>query len=318
MEPTFSNDTNRAEEARLRYENQQAPKRNFFQNLRQRFAQSKQDFAPRQLAENGKKYWWVLLILAVAGGIFAYYRTGRTIEPPAITLQGDAYLAIPLISLGLAFLFLFSLLETTARHDPLLLDFFAAWGTVAILVFGQLYGHDSPMFWFTLGVAFLAMVIGTIYNSGAKAKAKWWDRIDTTHWYVAGVALIFIYMMNSGTIPYPTYLPIVVPILITVIGIGKEFFRETVFGLVAIAVGIVPAITQSMFWITVGFAVTFFLAAIGAKLGWTQARGTTHSISIGNLKLEFVMAWDLVLFYLIEVVLIGFAIYGNRIVFAIG
>jgi hypothetical protein len=310
----------RAEAARLRYQESMAsePKRNFFQSLRDRITESKENFAPREIAENGKKYLWVLVVLAVAGGAFAYFRSGRTITPPAINLQGDAYLEIPLLGLGLAFLFLFSLLETTARHDPLLLDFLAAWGTVAILVAGELYGHDAPIFWFFLGMAFLGMVIGTFFNPIQETESKWWDRIDTTHWYVAGIALIFIYMMNSETIPYPSYIPIVVPIIVAAIGIGKEFFRETVFSLIAFAVGIVPAVTQSMTWIAIGFAVTFFLAAIGAKQGWTQARGTTHSISIGNLNLEFVMAWDLVLFYLIELVLIGFAIYQNYAVFTIG
>jgi len=309
-----------AEAAKLRYQDSLAskPKRNIFQSMRERFAKGKQDFAPREIAETGKKYWWVLVILAVAGGAFAYFRSGRTFEPPAITLQGDTYLEIPLLGLGLAFLLLFSLLETTARHDPLLLDFLAAWGMVAILTFGQLYGHDFPIFWIALGAALFAMVLGTFFNPIQEGESRWWNRIDTTHWYVAGVALIFIHMMDSKSIPYPTFLPIIVPIVITIIGIGKEFFRETVFSLIAFAVGIVPAVTQSVTWIAVGFAVTFFLAAIAAKKGWVTTRGTTHSISIGGLDLEFVIAWDLVLFYLIEVVLIGFAVYQNYAVFTIG
>jgi len=235
-----------------------------------------------------------------------------------LSLDGNVRLEIPLVSIGLGLLFVFSLLETTARGDPLLLDFFAAWGLTAILVIGQIFGHESNGFWFALGGAFLTMFVGTFFNPGQETENEWWNRIDTTHWYVAGVALIFIYLMGSKTIPYPTYLPIVVPIIIATIAIGKEFFRQSVFSLVAFAVGIVPAITQNLTWISLGFAVTFFLAAIGAKQGWITARGTNHTISIGKLNLKFIMAWDLVLFYLIEVVLIGFAIHQNYVVFTIG
>jgi hypothetical protein len=315
MDQAFSTSPiNRAEEARKRYENHErfGKVKAMFRGLRGRLPETE------SMTGGIKKYWWILVILAVAGGAFAYFKTSHAIKPPTITLQGDAYLEIPLIGLGLAFLFLFSLLETTARHDPLLMDFFAAWGTVAILVTGQLFGHNSPGFWFALGGAFLAMVIGTFYNPSQETEDAWWNRIDTTHWYVAGVALIFIYLMNSSAVPYPAYLPILVPVVIALIGIGKEFFRQAVFSLIAFAVGIVPAITQSVAWISVGFAVTFFLAVVGAKQGWVTARGTPHSISIGKLNLEFIMAWDLVLFYMIEVVLIGYAIYHNFAVFTIG
>jgi hypothetical protein len=305
-----------AKDAVERYLNKRESKPNVFQNMRERSTKGIGNLL-KGTKVIVKKYWWVFVILALVGGAVAYFGTGHTVKPPTISLRGNTHLEIPLLSLGLFFLFIFSLLETNAWHDPLLLDFFAAWFLVAILVFGQLFGHDSPGFWITLGAVLFAMVIGTIYNPNAKAKAKWWNRIDTTHWYVAGVALIFIYLMHSQTISYPSYLPIVVPILIAVIGIGKEFFRQTALSLIAFAVGIIPAVTQNVFWIVIGFIITMSMAAIGAQKGWIAPRGTSHTIPIGKHK-EFIVAWDLALFYLIEVVLIGYAIYHNYPVFAIG
>lgn len=306
------------------------PKRGWFQNLRERFGKpnrqgNKHD--PQQttsrnrlggLSETVKKSWWLIIVLALIGGAIAYFRTGHIIKPPVIAMHGNAHLTIPMLSLGLGLLFLFSLLESTARHDPLLLDFFAPWILVAILVAGQVLGHDSPWFWLPLGAALFAMVIATFYNPSEEGEEGWWNRIDTTNWYVAGVALIFIYLMNSEALPYPSYLPIVMPILVAAVAMGKEIFRQPIFSLIAIAIGIVPAITQNIIWIAIGLAIEVTVAAIGARQGWITARGTQHTIGIGGRNLEFIMSWDLVLFYVIEVVLIGFALYKNYPIFTIG
>lgn len=222
-----------------------------------------------------------------------------------------------LVNLGLIALIIFSLLESIASGDTLLIDFFSSWGVFSVLVYGGMYGTESHMFWFLVGAGVLGMIISTFWNPTEENEPKWWNRIDTTHWYVLGLALIFIYNMKSPTIPYPSYLPIVVPILIVVIGAGKEIFRQVIYSLVAIAIGIAPAVLQTGTALLIGLSVEVVIAAFGARQGWITSRGSGHEVNIGGRKFKLYLAWDVVLFYVAEVVLIGYALYGNYVVLTI-
>jgi hypothetical protein len=221
-------------------------------------------------------------------------------------------LKINLLGLGIVALIIVGLLESAARGDPILLDFFASWGMVALFVIGQIYHDYSTWTWGVFfGVGMLGMIIATVWNPSEENEPKWWNRIDTTHWYVVGLALIFIYLMRSTAIPYPTYIPIIVPILVTIIGIGKEIFRQVIFSLAAIAIGIVPAVLQTPAWLAGGLAAEVIIAAAAAHQGWITTRGTAHPINIGGREFRLFLDWDVVLFYIAEVVLIGYFLYGN-------
>ena len=241
-----------------------------------------------------------------------------TIQPTTSTSLHGLNLKINLLSLGFVALILFSLLESVARGDFILLDFFATWGLVALFEFGQIYHNYSTWTWGVFfGVGMLGMIIATIWNPSEENEPKWWNRIDTTHWYVVGLALIIIYLMRSTAIPYPTYIPIIIPILATIVGIGKEIFRQVMFSLLAIAIGIVPAVLQTPVALALGLAAEVIIAAAAAHQGWITTRGTAHPINIGGREFQLFLDWDVVLFYIAEVVLIGYALYGNYVLLAI-
>jgi hypothetical protein len=236
----------------------------------------------------------------------------RVVAPPAIQIF------VGILELGMMGLVLFSLFESTARRDPFLLDFFSCWIMVALLVFGQIYGHETQLFSVFLGAAGLGMLISTFYNPSDEASREWWDRFDTTHWYVASVALIILKLMGSAAIPYPEYVPIIVPIVVTIVGAGKEFFRQAGFSLLALTLGLIPAYMHTLGWIAGMLAVIVIIAALTMKVGWVTARKTDQSVSLGGRSVTFFLAWDLVIFYVVEVTLVGYLLYGNYPLITIG
>jgi len=258
-------------------------------------------------------------LIAVVGAVILFATRGWTAEPIAIQSEGPNGMSvvISLLHVGLLSLLILSLVESADRNDPLLLDFFSPWATVIILVLGQVYGIGW-WFWFLLGASLLAMVIGTFYNPAEEDDPSPLNRIDTTNWFVAGVALWFIYLLKSSAIPYPTYLPIMVPVLVTAIGAAKEFFRQPLISLIVVAIGLAPAFMQTPAWLLGGLTVAVIFAAVGAQQGWVTSRSVQHGIGIGGRRLEFFLAWDFVLFYVAEVVLIGYALYQNYTIWAIG
>jgi len=226
-------------------------------------------------------------------------------------------LSVNLLGLGLVGLFVFSLLECEAQGDNLMLDFFAAWGLVLLFVLGQIYGFTgNQLFAGLIGVGIAGMFIATFLNPTQESEPAWFNRVDTTHWYVLGLALIFIYLMRSASVPYPTYIPIIAPITVTILALSKEFFRQTQFSLMATAVGFVCALLQEG-WLALGLAVVLVIAILANKQGWATTRGTSHNLSLGGRTLRVFIAWDVVLFYIAEVVLVGYALYGNYAVLVI-
>lgn len=268
----------------------------------------------------------ILVVLGLIAAIWflapSFDVSGGTLPPvnSPIELPGKPsfQFTIGLLELGLAGLFVFSLLESSARRDPFLLDFFSSWIVVGLLVVGQLYGHDTPLFYSILGACVLGMVISTFFNPAQEASREWWDRIDTTHWYVAGSALIFLYLIGSSAVPYPAYVPILAPILTTIFAAGKEFFRQPKASLLAVGLGLIPAYLQDIAWVFGILAVEVMIAAFAAKQGWITVRKTDESVNIGGRSLTFSLAWDLVLFYVIEVALVGYLFYHNYPVLIIG
>ncbi len=246
-----------------------------------------------------------------------------TAQPSRIVIQGSAkslkglFKEIKLVTIGFIALLIFSLLESQAQGDPVLLDFFAAWGVTALLVVGQLYGHDNPLFWVLLGFGIGALVIGIIWNPSEENETKLINKIDTTHLYVLGWALIFLRFMKSSVFPYPDYVPVIIPILLIVVGMGKEIFRQVGFSLIVIGVLLIPAFIQTPVALSLGLAGAVAAAAIAAGQGWVTVRGSSKKLGIGGRELSVIIAWDIVLFYVAEVVFIGYLIYGNYAMFTI-
>jgi len=280
-----------------------------------------EDEEPVSRGLNFNQKWLIVpVVLAVVAVVaFFIYQNGGIKVPTSVSVQGpgNINIQVTLLSFALGCLFVLSLLESASRHDPLLLDFIGPWVLVAILVAGQLLGHQADWFKYSVGAALLAMVIGTFWNPAEEDESEIWNRIDLTNWYVGGIALIFIQKMGSTAVPYPEYLPITIPVVVSVIAIGKEFFRQPVFSLITLAIAIIPGVTQQATWISAGFAIEMLIAVFGAKKGWVNVRNSQHSISIGGRSFDLLIAWDLILFYLIVVVLIGLAIYGNYTIFQI-
>lgn len=228
------------------------------------------------------------------------------------------HLLIRSIDLWLVILTILALFEGVSRGEVIPVDFLSPLALVGTLIAGQFYGHDASAswFWFMLGASMLGMVISTFYNPSEEGSVHWWDKYDTTHWYVAAVVLIFINWGHPEI--YPAYLPLIVPILVAIVAIGKEYFRQLAFSLIATVVGIYPALVQNVAWISVVFAVEVLLAVFAHQQGWVTVRQTPVKLQIpanvpvlGGRGLTLIIAWDLVLFYIIEVAVIGYLLYGN-------
>lgn len=275
--------------------------------------------------------WWigVVAILLLAGGYYYFQTFGvpnfsAGMSDKALTFPGmpGLQLVITLATIALAVDLVLGLVEAQNREDPGLLDWWIPYVVVGVLVYGQLYGTAVGWWWFVAGLAVASLFWATIWNPSDQEDPQLLDRIDTTAIFRTCFVLGILFLAKWAILPYPTFIPLVVVIVVGSLAIFKEIMRTPKFALLVIAMGIAAAIFYNPLWIFGTLAASVVMAAFGAHQGWipgaSQKRIEVTVPPIMGRKLKLILAWDVVLCWFAVFILTAIVLRNNPVMLIIG
>lgn len=275
--------------------------------------------------------WWIgaILLLALVGGYlyfsangvpnFSAGGTGRALVFPGMP---GVKVVVTLALVALVIDCVLGLVEAQNREDPFWLDWWIPYAVVGVLVYGQLFGFNTMVWGLAMGVAGASLFFATIWNPSDQEDPQILDRIDTTAIFRTCFILGILFLAKWSAVPFPTFIPLIVVIVIGALAIFKELMRTPKFALLVILLGIAAAVFYNPLWIFGTLAASVVMAAFGAHQGWipgaSQKRTEVTVPPIMGRKLKLILAWDVVLCWFAVFILTAIILYHNPVLMIIG
>lgn len=286
--------------------------------------------------------WWVgaVIFVMLIGGYFYFqsagvptFSAGAGTGDRAMTFPGmpGIHLIVTLATLALMVDCVLGLVEAQNREDPGWLDWWIPYVVTGLLVYGQIGGMavlgqvltlGVGLWWLATGIALGGLVFASLWNPSDQEDPQLMDRIDTTAVFRTCFILGILYLAKWVVLPYPTFVPLIVIVIVGILAIFKEIMRTPKFALLVIAMGVIAAVIYNPLAIFGTLAASVIFAALGAHQGWipgaSSQRHTEIPINIMGRKAKLIMAWDVVICWFAVFILTAIVIYANPVIMIIG